>query len=169
MKSVSLKQRLAGKKSLKKKWMQKESVSKQGRKFAKAEPIVHKDKAFDELDDDEIDNMETEDAQEMRRTRYVVHEEKERKLVLKMHLVPTRKKIVPTDQIKVLTSKKLLPTRKKIVLIDQMKVLLIKLKEEVLLLIKSKEKVLLQNKLPTTKYSYIIGDDETILLKFFYT
>ncbi|GJU62484.1 hypothetical protein Tco_1244319 [Tanacetum coccineum] len=79
MKSVSLKQRLAGKKSLKKKWMQKESVSKQGRKSAKAEPTVHKDKAFDELDDDEIDNMETEDAQEMGRTRYVVHEEKERK------------------------------------------------------------------------------------------
>ncbi|GJZ82850.1 reverse transcriptase domain-containing protein [Tanacetum coccineum] len=35
MKSVSMKQRLAGKKSLKKKWMQKESVSKQGRKPAK--------------------------------------------------------------------------------------------------------------------------------------
>ncbi|GJR02502.1 hypothetical protein Tco_0525486 [Tanacetum coccineum] len=59
--------------------MQKESVSKRGRKSAKAEPIVHKDKAFDELDDDEIDNMETEDAQEMGRTRYVVHEDKERK------------------------------------------------------------------------------------------
>ncbi|GJY65091.1 putative ribonuclease H-like domain-containing protein, partial [Tanacetum coccineum] len=79
MKSVSLKQRLARKKSFKTKWMQKESVSKQGRKSAKAEPIVHKDKVFDELDDDEIDNMETEDAQEMGRTRYVVHEEKERK------------------------------------------------------------------------------------------
>ncbi|GJX11859.1 hypothetical protein Tco_0201718 [Tanacetum coccineum] len=78
MKSVSLKQRLAGKKSLKKTWMQKESVSKQGRKSAKAESTVHKDKAFDELDD-EIDNMETEDAQEMGRTRYVVHEEKQRK------------------------------------------------------------------------------------------
>ncbi|GJT61821.1 hypothetical protein Tco_1005354 [Tanacetum coccineum] len=39
MKSVSMKQRLAGKKSLKKQWMQKESVSKQGRKPAKAEPI----------------------------------------------------------------------------------------------------------------------------------
>ncbi|GKB33188.1 hypothetical protein Tco_0872589 [Tanacetum coccineum] len=79
MKSVSLKQRLAGKKSLKKNWMQKESVSKQGRKSAKAEPSVHKDPLFDELDDDEIDNMETEDAQGMGRTRYVVHEEKERK------------------------------------------------------------------------------------------
>ncbi|GKF09781.1 hypothetical protein Tco_0044005, partial [Tanacetum coccineum] len=36
MKSVSLKQILAGKKSLKSNWMQKESVSKQGRKSAKA-------------------------------------------------------------------------------------------------------------------------------------
>ncbi|GJT67535.1 putative ribonuclease H-like domain-containing protein [Tanacetum coccineum] len=77
MKSVSMKQRLAGKKSLKKQWMQKESVSKQGRKSAKAEPSVHKDPAFDELDDDEIDYMETEDAQDVGRTRYVVHEEKE--------------------------------------------------------------------------------------------
>ncbi|GJY69903.1 hypothetical protein Tco_0472885 [Tanacetum coccineum] len=77
MKSVSMKQRLAGKKSLKKQWMQMESVSKQGRKSAKAEPTVHKDPAFDELDDDAIDYMETEDAQDVGRTRYVVHEEKE--------------------------------------------------------------------------------------------
>ncbi|GKB13342.1 hypothetical protein Tco_0847265 [Tanacetum coccineum] len=53
MKSVSMKQRLAGKKSLKKQWMQKESVSKQGRKPAKAEPTVHKDPTFDELDDEQ--------------------------------------------------------------------------------------------------------------------
>ncbi|GKF64456.1 hypothetical protein Tco_0187904, partial [Tanacetum coccineum] len=79
MKSVSLKKRLARKKSLKKTWMQKESISKQGRKSAKAEPIVHKDQAFDELGDDAIDNMKTEDAQGMGRTRYVVNEEKERK------------------------------------------------------------------------------------------
>ncbi|GJV66442.1 putative ribonuclease H-like domain-containing protein [Tanacetum coccineum] len=49
MKSVSLKQRLAGKRSLKKNWMQKEYVSKQGRKSAKAEPSVHKDPLFDEI------------------------------------------------------------------------------------------------------------------------
>ncbi|GJV29932.1 hypothetical protein Tco_1386380 [Tanacetum coccineum] len=48
--------------------MQKESVSKQGRKSAKAEPSVYKDPLFDELDDDEIDNMETKDAQGMGRT-----------------------------------------------------------------------------------------------------
>ncbi|GJW37662.1 hypothetical protein Tco_0060582 [Tanacetum coccineum] len=52
---------------------------KSGRKPAKVEPTVHKDKVFDELNDDEFDNMETEDAQEIGRTRYVVHKEKERK------------------------------------------------------------------------------------------
>ncbi|GKD65915.1 hypothetical protein Tco_1308023, partial [Tanacetum coccineum] len=40
-------------------------VSKQGRKSAKAEPLVHKDPLFDELDDDEINNMDTEDAQDV--------------------------------------------------------------------------------------------------------
>ncbi|GJT12945.1 hypothetical protein Tco_0859987 [Tanacetum coccineum] len=66
-----------------------------GRKSAKAEPTVHKDKAFDELDDDEIDNMETKDAQEMGRTRYVVHEEKERKekeVSTEDALIPDKKK-----------------------------------------------------------------------------
>ncbi|GJX16023.1 putative ribonuclease H-like domain-containing protein [Tanacetum coccineum] len=77
MKSISMKQRLAGKKSLKKQWMQMEYVSKQGRKSGKAKPTVYKDSAFDELDDYEIDYMETEDAQDVGRTRYVVHEEKE--------------------------------------------------------------------------------------------
>ncbi|GJS18144.1 hypothetical protein Tco_0412616 [Tanacetum coccineum] len=65
MKNVSMKQRLAGKKSLKKKWMQNESVSKQGRKPAKYEPTVHKDPAFDDLDDVDVngamDYMETND------------------------------------------------------------------------------------------------------------
>ncbi|GJW55988.1 hypothetical protein Tco_0102719 [Tanacetum coccineum] len=60
VKSVKMKQRLARKKSLKKKRMQKESVSKQGRKSAKAEPSVHKDQAFDDLDDfDVMDYVET--------------------------------------------------------------------------------------------------------------
>ncbi|GJV94097.1 hypothetical protein Tco_1541910 [Tanacetum coccineum] len=64
MKSVSLKQRLAKKKSLKKNWMQKESVSKQERKSAKAEPSIHKDPLFDELPDDTLDYMDTKDAQD---------------------------------------------------------------------------------------------------------
>ncbi|GJZ93096.1 hypothetical protein Tco_0665161 [Tanacetum coccineum] len=61
IKSVSMKKRLARKKSLKTKLMQKESVSKQGRKPAKSKPTVHKDPAFDDLDD-AMDYMETEDA-----------------------------------------------------------------------------------------------------------
>ncbi|GJX69464.1 hypothetical protein Tco_0305191 [Tanacetum coccineum] len=57
--------------------MQKESVSKQGRKPAKAEPTVHKDPAFDDLDDDAMDYMETEDDQDEGRISFVVLEEKE--------------------------------------------------------------------------------------------
>ncbi|GKC01513.1 hypothetical protein Tco_0987649 [Tanacetum coccineum] len=77
MKSVSLKQRLAGKRSLKKTWMQKESISKQRRKSAKGEPSVHKDSLFDEIPEDTLDYMETKDAQDVGRSRYVVNEEKE--------------------------------------------------------------------------------------------
>ncbi|GKC35969.1 hypothetical protein Tco_1048353 [Tanacetum coccineum] len=79
MKCVSLKQRLAGKRSLKKNWMQKEFVSKQGRKFAKGEPSIHKDPLFDEIPEDTLDYMETDDAQDVGRTRDVdgVNEEKE--------------------------------------------------------------------------------------------
>ncbi|GKF25426.1 hypothetical protein Tco_0081320 [Tanacetum coccineum] len=43
LKSVSLKQRLARKRSSKKQWVHKESVSKQGRKFAKGEPSFNRD------------------------------------------------------------------------------------------------------------------------------
>ncbi|GJS98186.1 hypothetical protein Tco_0819356 [Tanacetum coccineum] len=68
--SVSLKKRLAGKKS-------KESVSKQGMKSAKVEPSVHKDPLFDELPDDTMDYMDTEDTQDVGRTRDVVNGEKE--------------------------------------------------------------------------------------------
>ncbi|GKD25315.1 hypothetical protein Tco_1231529, partial [Tanacetum coccineum] len=107
MKSVSLKQRLAGKKSLKKQWMQKESVSKQGRKPAKAEPSVHKDPLFDELADDTLDFMDTENAQDMGRSRFVVHEEKEReeKEVSTEDVVSTDKEKVSTDRSKVSTDR----------------------------------------------------------------
>ncbi|GKD55324.1 hypothetical protein Tco_1288711 [Tanacetum coccineum] len=98
MKSVSMKQRLAKKKSLKKQWIQKESVSKQGRKPAKSEPIVHKDPAFDDLDnivDDAMDYMETEDAQDEGRTSFVVLEEKE----------SAEKGVSTEDQVEVSTEK----------------------------------------------------------------
>ncbi|GJW45986.1 hypothetical protein Tco_0077632, partial [Tanacetum coccineum] len=78
--SVALKTRLARKNSLKKKGVQKEYVSKQGRKSvktSKGEPYVHKDPAFDDLDDDAMDYMETEDAQDEGRISSVMLEEKE--------------------------------------------------------------------------------------------
>ncbi|GJT29256.1 putative ribonuclease H-like domain-containing protein [Tanacetum coccineum] len=54
MKSVSLKQRLARKRSSKKQWVHRESVSKQWRKFDKGKPSVHKDPLFDEIPEDFI-------------------------------------------------------------------------------------------------------------------
>ncbi|GKE90106.1 hypothetical protein Tco_1567581 [Tanacetum coccineum] len=50
---------------------------KSGRKSAKVEPLVHKDPLFDELHDDTLDYMDTEDAQDVGRIRDVVNEEKE--------------------------------------------------------------------------------------------
>ncbi|GJW95719.1 hypothetical protein Tco_0175391, partial [Tanacetum coccineum] len=83
MKSVALKTRLARKTSLKKKGVHKEYVSKQGMKSVKSfkgEPSVHKDPAFDDLDDivdDAIDYMESKDAQDEGRTSSMVLKEKE--------------------------------------------------------------------------------------------
>ncbi|GKE95447.1 hypothetical protein Tco_1580302, partial [Tanacetum coccineum] len=107
MKSVSLKKRLAGKKSKKSNWMQKESVSKQGRKSTKAEPSVHKDPLFNELDDDEIDNMDTKNAQDVRMTRNGVNAEKEgtEDAVSTEDVVSTDKEKVSTDRSKVSTDR----------------------------------------------------------------
>ncbi|GJT83643.1 hypothetical protein Tco_1057985 [Tanacetum coccineum] len=114
MKSVSMKQRLAGKKSLKKQWMQKESVSKQERKPAKAEPSVHKDPLFDELTDDMLDYMDTENAQDVRRTRNVVYEEEEsaENAVSTEDVVSTDKEKVSTDRSKVSTDRSRVSTDK---------------------------------------------------------
>ncbi|GJR81484.1 hypothetical protein Tco_0152269 [Tanacetum coccineum] len=77
LKSASLKQRLARKRSTKKQRMNKESVSKQGRKFAKGESSVQRDPLFDEVPEDTVDHMETENAQDEGRTRDIVDEDKE--------------------------------------------------------------------------------------------
>ncbi|GJY65167.1 hypothetical protein Tco_0466627 [Tanacetum coccineum] len=107
MKSVSLQKRLAGKKS-------KESVSKQGRKSAKAKPSIHKDPLFDELPDDTLDYMDTEDAQDAGRIRDVVNEEKETaddkvstadELSTAQQKVSTGRPNVSTDRPKVNTDK----------------------------------------------------------------
>ncbi|GJY22977.1 hypothetical protein Tco_0396635 [Tanacetum coccineum] len=77
-----MKTRLARKTSLKKKRVHKEYVSKQGRKSIKSfkgEPSAYKDPPFDDLDDivdDTLDYMETEDAQDEGRISFVVLEEK---------------------------------------------------------------------------------------------
>ncbi|GKE58590.1 hypothetical protein Tco_1497775, partial [Tanacetum coccineum] len=113
MKSVSLKQRLAGKKTLKANWMQKEFVSKQWRKSAKAEPSVHTNPLFDELPDDTMDYMDTEDAQDVGRTRNGVNEEKEgtedavstKDTVSTKDVVSTDKEKVSTDRSKVSTDR----------------------------------------------------------------
>ncbi|GJV73704.1 hypothetical protein Tco_1493699 [Tanacetum coccineum] len=49
--------------------------AKHGRKPAKAKPSVHKNTLFDELADDTLDYMDTENAQDAGRTRNVVYEE----------------------------------------------------------------------------------------------
>ncbi|GJX04318.1 hypothetical protein Tco_0190234 [Tanacetum coccineum] len=108
MKSVSLKQRLAGNKTLKANWMQNEFVSKQGRKSANAKPLVHKDPLFDELDDDKIDNMDTEDAQDVGRTRNGVNEEKDGT----EDAVSTNKEKVSTDKEKVSTNRSKVSTNR---------------------------------------------------------
>ncbi|GKE52780.1 hypothetical protein Tco_1487936, partial [Tanacetum coccineum] len=74
-----MKTRLARKTSLKKKGIHKEYVSKQGRKSVKSfkgEPSMHKDPAFDDLDE-AMDYMESEDAQDEGRTSSLMLEEKE--------------------------------------------------------------------------------------------
>ncbi|GJT41596.1 hypothetical protein Tco_0941461 [Tanacetum coccineum] len=83
IKALKAQTRLARKTSLKKKGVQKGYVSKQERKSVKSfkgEPSVHKDPAFDDLDDivdDAMDYIESEDAQDEGRTSSVVLEEKE--------------------------------------------------------------------------------------------
>ncbi|GJS12390.1 putative ribonuclease H-like domain-containing protein [Tanacetum coccineum] len=77
IKSVSLKQRLPRKRFSRKQRMHKEHVSKQGRKYAKGESSVQGNPLFDELHEDSVEHMETNDAQDEGRTREMVDEEKE--------------------------------------------------------------------------------------------
>ncbi|GKF00927.1 hypothetical protein Tco_0027850, partial [Tanacetum coccineum] len=92
----------------------KESVSKQGRKSAKAESSVHKYPLFDELPDDTLDYMDTEDAQDMGRTRDVVNKEKdsaedavstEGVVSIDKEKLSTKRPNVSTDRPKVNTDK----------------------------------------------------------------
>ncbi|GJT32268.1 hypothetical protein Tco_0922687 [Tanacetum coccineum] len=112
MHSVSLKQRLARKRSSKKQWVHKESVSKQGRKFAKGEPSVHRDPLFDDIPEDTLDHMETENAQVVGRTRDIVGEEKEidENILSTEDVLSTDKEKVSTDKEKVSTDRPIVST-----------------------------------------------------------
>ncbi|GKE54594.1 hypothetical protein Tco_1489750, partial [Tanacetum coccineum] len=90
-------------------------ITGKGRKSAKGEPSVHKDPLFDEIPEDTLDNMETEDSQDVGRTRDVVVEEKEnaedvlstaqQKVSTDKEKVSTERPIVSTDGSKVCTDK----------------------------------------------------------------
>ncbi|GJV48149.1 hypothetical protein Tco_1438361 [Tanacetum coccineum] len=89
MKSVSLKQRLARKRSLKKQWMHRESVSKQGRKFTKGRTryVVDEEKENDE------DVLSTKDVLSIAQQKVSTDKEK----------VSTNRPIVSTDGSKLST------------------------------------------------------------------
>ncbi|GKG06217.1 hypothetical protein Tco_0326303, partial [Tanacetum coccineum] len=88
--------------------------AKPGMKSAKGEPSVHKDLLFDEIPKDTLDYMETEDAQDLGRTRDAVDDEKENAkdvlstedvLSIAQQKVSTDKEKVSTDRSKVSTDK----------------------------------------------------------------
>ncbi|GJU98389.1 hypothetical protein Tco_1327660 [Tanacetum coccineum] len=77
LKSVSLKKRFPRKSFSKKHRVHKESVSKQGkRSLLKVNQSVLRDPLFDEIPEDTVDHMETENAQNEGRTREMVDEDK---------------------------------------------------------------------------------------------
>ncbi|GJT52301.1 putative ribonuclease H-like domain-containing protein [Tanacetum coccineum] len=112
LQSVSLKQRLARKRSSKKQRVHKESVSKQGRKFAKGESSVQRDPLFDEIPEDTVDHMETENAQDVGRTREIVDEDKEidENILSTEDVLSTDKEAVSTDKEKVSTDRPIVST-----------------------------------------------------------
>ncbi|GJZ82342.1 hypothetical protein Tco_0647515, partial [Tanacetum coccineum] len=112
LKSVSLKQRLTRKSFSKKQRVHKESVSKQGRKFAKGESSVQRDPLFDEIPEDTVDHMETENAQDEGRTRDIVDEDKEieENILSTEDVLSTDKEAVSTDKEKVSTDRPIVST-----------------------------------------------------------
>ncbi|GKC44732.1 hypothetical protein Tco_1062454 [Tanacetum coccineum] len=107
MKSVSLKQRLPSKRFSKKQRMHKEHVSKQGRKSAKGESSVQGNPLFDELPEDSVAHIETNDAQNEGRTMEKVDEEKEiqKDMLSTEDVLSTDKEKVSTDFEKVSTDR----------------------------------------------------------------
>ncbi|GJT04920.1 ribonuclease H-like domain, reverse transcriptase, RNA-dependent DNA polymerase [Tanacetum coccineum] len=113
LKTVSLQKRLSRKSSSKKQRMHKKNVSKQGRKIQhKRDSTVQRDPMFDVMPEDNIDHIETEDAQSEGRTKEMVDEDKEidEDRVSTEDGVSTVKEGVSTDFEKVSTDKPLVST-----------------------------------------------------------
>ncbi|GKD84888.1 hypothetical protein Tco_1356042, partial [Tanacetum coccineum] len=124
LKSVSLKQRFPSKRFSKKHRVHKESVSKQGRKFAKGESSVQGNPLFDEIPEDTVDHMETENAQDEGRTREMVDEDKEidENILSTEDVLSTDKEVVSTDKEVVSTDKDKVSTDRPIVSTDGSKI-----------------------------------------------
>ncbi|GJU72014.1 hypothetical protein Tco_1263419 [Tanacetum coccineum] len=124
LKSVSLKQRFPSKRFSKKHRVHKESVSKQGRKFAKGESSVQGNPLFDEIPEDTVDHMETENAQDEGRTREMVDEDKEidENILSTEDVLSTDKEVVSTDKEVVSTDKEKVSTDRPIVSTDGSKI-----------------------------------------------
>ncbi|GJS33072.1 putative ribonuclease H-like domain-containing protein [Tanacetum coccineum] len=90
----------------------KEYVSKQGRKFAKGESSVQRDPLFDEMPEDKIDHMETENAQSEGRTREMGNEDKDidERMLSTEDVISTDKEGVSTDFEKVSTDRPIVST-----------------------------------------------------------
>ncbi|GJV95317.1 hypothetical protein Tco_1546894 [Tanacetum coccineum] len=140
--------------------MQKEYVSKQGRKSAKDEPSIHKVPFFDELADDTLVYMDTENAQDVGRTRYVVHEEKEsaEDAVSTEDVVSTDKERVSTYRSKVSIDKSKVSTDRSRVSTDKEEVSIDRPDEG--MIIKLKEDMILHYLRTTTTQLYLLKDVE---------
>ncbi|GKA81341.1 ribonuclease H-like domain-containing protein, partial [Tanacetum coccineum] len=88
-----------------------------GRKFAKGKSSVQRDPLFDEIPEDTVDHMETENAQDVGRTREIVDKDKE----IDENILST-KDVLSTDKEKVSTDKEKVSTDRPIVSTDESKV-----------------------------------------------
>ncbi|GKB07695.1 hypothetical protein Tco_0835979, partial [Tanacetum coccineum] len=157
VRSVKWKQILAKKESLKRKRMQKEFESKQGMNSAKADPYMHKDQVFNNLDDfDGVDYMESD-----------THKEEgvstnKQKVSTGRHKVSTDNQKVSTDRHKVSTDNQKVSTDRHEVSTDQQDVSTDQIDEG------TAEPRDEQSATPTpptvtpTSTTTIFGDDETI-------
>ncbi|GKD11612.1 hypothetical protein Tco_1196019, partial [Tanacetum coccineum] len=122
--TVSIPQRFPSKSFSKKHKVHKESVSKQGRKFAKGKSSVQRDPLFDEIPEDTVDHMDIENAQDEGRTREIVDEDKEieENVLSTEDVLSTDKEVVSTDKEEVSTDNEKVSTDRPIVSTDGSKV-----------------------------------------------